>query len=363
MANNKESAGKEKRKRSTTAYPKNTLNDALKLAESIQENNGGAPYSRLDLADSLDYSPDSSSFRTLIISSGRFGLTTGGYQADKIAITPLGLEIVAPRNPEEKLRATKKALLNIQFYKDFFDRFDGHKVPKKEFLVNTLSRDFNIPADDASNCYDMIIKTAKELGIIKPSKDSEYFRLDLLEPNDSEKDNDSSEAEETPEQQEEEKEENQAVSYRQIKSQPCVTSPKIFISHSKNQKILSQIERILKNGQFEYEIAERTETTAIPIPEKVFGAMRNCNAAIINISADEKEKKEDNSYGINQNVLIEIGAAFLLYNKKVILLTDKRIVLPSNLQGLYCSYYQGDELSFDTAMKLQEALLNFKKID
>ena len=38
---------------------------------------------------------------------------------------------------------------------------------------------------------------------------------------------------------------------------------------------------------------------------------------------------------INDNVLIEIGAAMALYGKKVILLVEKGVVLPSNLQGFY----------------------------
>lgn len=134
MANNKEPV-KEKRKKSTSAYPKNTLNDALKIADSIQKNNGGAPYSRLDLADSIDYSPDSSSFRTLIISSGRFGLTVGGYQADKIAVTPLGLEIVAPQSTEEKLRATKKALLNIPYTKSSSNGLMDTEFRKRSFWL------------------------------------------------------------------------------------------------------------------------------------------------------------------------------------------------------------------------------------
>ena len=60
------------------------------------------------------------------------------------------------------------------------------------------------------------------------------------------------------------------------------------------------------------------------------------------------------------NVLIEIGAAFLLYNKRIILLVDKRVQLPSNLQGLAVSYYEGDELSWETGMKLQKALTEFR---
>jgi predicted nucleotide-binding protein len=89
--------------------------------------------------------------------------------------------------------------------------------------------------------------------------------------------------------------------------------------------------------------------------------MRECNCAIINISADEREKTDGGTYRVNQNVLIEIGAAYLAYNQKVILLTDKRVPLPSNLQGLYRLEYEGDELTWTAGLKLQKALTGFRK--
>jgi len=112
-----------------------------------------------------------------------------------------------------------------------------------------------------------------------------------------------------------------------------VEKPVVFISHSEYATIVDQLKTILDYGRFDYRIAEETETTAIPLPEKVFGLMREYNCAIINVSADEGEKKEDGTYGVNPNVLTEIGGAFLQYNQKVILLVDKRVQLPSNLQG------------------------------
>ncbi len=42
--------------------------------------------------------------------------------------------------------------------------------------------------------------------------------------------------------------------------------PTVFISHSKNTKILKQIMQILEFGQFDYKIAVEEETAAIPIP-------------------------------------------------------------------------------------------------
>jgi predicted nucleotide-binding protein len=88
--------------------------------------------------------------------------------------------------------------------------------------------------------------------------------------------------------------------------------------------------------------------------------MKDCNCGLINISADE-QARNDESFGINSNVLIEIGAAFLKYDKRVILLIDKRMTLPSNLKGLYACYYQGDELSWEAGLKLQKALTEFRK--
>lgn len=89
--------------------------------------------------------------------------------------------------------------------------------------------------------------------------------------------------------------------------------------------------------------------------------MKKCNCAIIIVSADEEMKQEEGSYRINENVLIEIGGAFIHYDKRVILLVDTRLTLPSNLQGLYRCDYEGDELSWTVGMKLQEALTNFRK--
>jgi hypothetical protein len=58
-------------------------------------------------------------------------------------------------------------------------------------------------------------------------------------------------------------------------------------------------------GKFEHRVAEEKETLSMPLSDKVFGLMQECNCAIINVSADQ-EKKQGDAYGINENVLIEI---------------------------------------------------------
>jgi hypothetical protein len=348
----------EKRKYATTAYPKNSLMDALRIAQAIKDHSAGKPYDRLDLAKALGASPASSSFRTLITSSARYGLTIGSYMAKEIALTHLGNTIMYPKDPQEKADGLKKALFNIDLFKRFFSDYDNNKLPDVEYLVNTLNRTYGIPTEDCKDCYKMIVKNAEELKILDDFSGAKWIHLSRL-----------SKAEVTPtEPQPPSGEEGEAPPIiKEVTPSPTPPptpkeeKPIVFISHSKNAVIVDQLKTILDYGQFDYRIAEETETTAVPIQEKVFGLMRDCNCAIINVSADEQEKKEDETYGVNPNVLTEIGGAFLQYNRKVILLVDKRVQLPSNLQGLYRCEYEGEELGFSTYMKLQKTLAEFRK--
>jgi predicted nucleotide-binding protein len=136
---------------------------------------------------------------------------------------------------------------------------------------------------------------------------------------------------------------------------------RVFISHGSNHDIVEQIGVMLELADIEPEIAVAEETTAIPVPEKVLSAMRRCNAAIIAITVDENRKDEEGNYHLNENVLIEIGSAFVLYDRRVVLVWDKRLKVPSNLQGLYRCEFEGDELSWSAGMKLMKAIRGFKK--
>ena len=136
---------------------------------------------------------------------------------------------------------------------------------------------------------------------------------------------------------------------------------RIFITHGKNMTLVEQVQTMLALGAFESEVAEDEETAAIPVPEKVFGAMRRCQAGIIIVSADEASKGIDGKYSVNENVLIEIGAAFVLYDRRVVLVWDKRLAVPSNLQGLYRCEFEGDEFSWSAGMKLMKAIKEFKR--
>ena len=103
------------------------------------------------------------------------------------------------------------------------------------------------------------------------------------------------------------------------------------------------------------------ETTAKPVPKKVMDDMRMCEAAVLHVGAEEMlyDSEGNEIRKINENVLIEIGAAMALYGGKFVLLVEEGLELPSNLQGLYECRYEGDELNMQATMKLLRAFNEF----
>ncbi|MGH7908174.1 MAG: TIR domain-containing protein [Candidatus Binataceae bacterium] len=91
--------------------------------------------------------------------------------------------------------------------------------------------------------------------------------------------------------------------------------------------------------------------------------MRSCGSAIIHV-ADERQlaDTEGNQHVIlNDNVLIEIGAAMALFGQRFILVVKDGVRLPSNLQGLLELRYKGDTLDVNDTINLMEAINDMKK--
>ena len=141
----------------------------------------------------------------------------------------------------------------------------------------------------------------------------------------------------------------------------AIDGNRVFITHGKNIKILEQVKELVSYGKFEPVVAMEHETSAMPVPQKVMGGMRTCRAAVIHVSTEGVLYDEEGNEvpQINENVLIEIGAAMALYGEKFVLLVEEGVTLPSNLQGLYECRYQGGELNMPATMKLLKAFSEF----
>ncbi len=146
------------------------------------------------------------------------------------------------------------------------------------------------------------------------------------------------------------------------KPSPRLENHRVFITHGKNKEIVEQLKELLAFGKFEPVVSEEQDTVSKPVPDKVMDDMRSCYAAIIHVGTEmELLDPEGNKHKfLNQNVLIEIGAALALYKRRFILLVERGATLPSNLQGLYEVRYEGGKLDYEATMKLLGAFNDFR---
>ncbi len=349
---------KEKRaKVSQTEFPNNTLANVLRIPEAIWENFAGKSAAPHRIALALDMSPTSGGWRNLCGSAIAYGLTEGGYNANEISLTDLGRRIVAPTEEGDDVVAKVDALLEPRILREFFAKYDKAKFPKDEIVKNVLV-DMGLPKERADRGLEILKGNGGFTGVIIETKTGPFVALGSLSPKDQPVGAGADISEDFGE-----------ASQASVTAEPLATpdvptkkGSRVFITHGKNKKILEQLKEIVTFGKFEPVVAKEHETVSKPVPQKVLEDMRACQAGVIHVGSEGVLYDDEGNTvpQINDNVLIEIGAAMALYRGNFILLVEEGVQLPSNLQGLYECRYQGDELGVEATMKLLKAFNDFK---
>jgi hypothetical protein len=339
--------------------PTRTLREALVIPQALTNFFAGAATPPHQVALALEMSPTSSAWGRLTGAAGAYGLTKGGINASKIAITELGRRATAPTDEGDDLKARAEAALRPGVCKAFFEKYNRARLPPDHIALNVLRETLQVPTDRASAVLEILKDNGTFVGFIHDTKTGPFVALDDLQPMPVATSSGPFEgAAEVLEDTQVESGEEPRIS-TELPARQAPGRFKVFISHSKNAAVVQQVKEILALYDIDYEVAIEEETAAIPIPQKILAAMRRCQAAVIVVTADEQNKL-DADYAINTNVLIEVGSAFVLYDQKVVLLWDRRLKVPSNIQGLYRCEFEGNELSFAIGTKLAKALKSFK---
>lgn len=142
---------------------------------------------------------------------------------------------------------------------------------------------------------------------------------------------------------------------------------RLLISHGKRPEIVEQIQLALSLSDIESAVAERRKARAVedtgdshgPVAEHILHAMRQCDAAIIVVAAEDCDQ-DQTGVSLKEDVLVEIGAAFVFYDRRVVLLWDASVPVPANLQNLSRCLFDGGALTWETGVKLLKAIKELK---
>ena len=170
------SAGTGRRRRTPRVFPSMSFKEALFIADAIQTHGAGQPIRRLTLFEALGRSPEGGTTRRIITSSFQYGITTGGYTAEFLALTSDGAVASDPDSaPIAKLRARfQLAIRNVAPFNAIYEKYKQNRLPTVEVLRDA-AREANIPEAQVAECVETFLANARELGTIRTIAGSEHM--------------------------------------------------------------------------------------------------------------------------------------------------------------------------------------------
>jgi predicted nucleotide-binding protein len=353
----------EARKRiSQSDIPGISLEHALRVPHLIAEQYGKTSTRPIDVAVGLKMSPTSGPFRQLCGAAMGYGLTDGGPNAATIGLTDLGRRIVAPLEEGDDLIAKRAAVLVPTVERGFLEKYDGSPIPALTIGFNVLES-MGVAGDRTKSVFELIIENAQLVGFLKTIKDKTYVDLGgavtLV-------------AATAPSLGAEGSDIGSYDANLDFKSDAgVVESPNrsmksnaIFLGHGKNRKPLEQLIKILDEYGIPHREAVAEPNAGRPIPTKVADTMRQCGAAILIFTADEKlfDKDGNEVWRPSENVAHELGASSVLYDNRIVIFKEEGVALASNFNSIGYIEFAKDKLA-DKGIDLFRELVNFKIVN
>ena len=129
-------------------FPKNTLEESIRVAQALEETFAGNPTRADFLVKAVGFNKSSDwRFKDLLKSATLYGITSGSGANATIRLEKLGEDIVSPASPEQRKIALPQAFRNVPDFAAVEDFYKSKKLPEDEFFENTLIREFKIPRD------------------------------------------------------------------------------------------------------------------------------------------------------------------------------------------------------------------------
>ena len=113
----------------------------MMLANNLLRVGSGQPVRRLTLFNDIGKAPESGASRMLITNANRYGLISGGYQAEHLELTPDGQKAVDEGTPsrEQARVRVRLAIENVEPFAQLYERLKGTKLPSRAVLSEYCS--------------------------------------------------------------------------------------------------------------------------------------------------------------------------------------------------------------------------------
>jgi hypothetical protein len=125
--------------------------------------------------------------------------------------------------------------------------------------------------------------------------------------------------------------------------------------------VVAQIQTVFELAGIRSHASERAPHggAAVLVADEAAEVMRRCDAALVLLSEDDCRPDESGAPAVSQRALVEIGAACVLYERRVLLLLDAPAELPAGLASLPHVTLSAGGLTWEVGIELLKAVRGF----
>jgi hypothetical protein len=140
-------------------FPRHPLEDALRIARTLEDKFAGKPTPAEDLARGLGFNrADDWRFLEPLRSANQYGLVSGSGARSTVEMAPIGVNLVAPSDPTQRRRALQEAFNNVELFRQVAEHYGDKPIPEDEFFINTVTRQFGVPRERAETFSEVFRK-------------------------------------------------------------------------------------------------------------------------------------------------------------------------------------------------------------
>ena len=161
-----------------TVPPSLSLEEAATIITNYYEQTGGDQTTYDPLSSITNNSSGSSVFWRKLATMKNYGLIQEENRL--LSLTPLGLRIAAPHDPTERVEALKQAFLNVEIFKNAYERYKGKILPLDQFLENAFTS--YVPKELAAEWVEKFKSSAYASGLLENRGGKVQVRESVIVP-------------------------------------------------------------------------------------------------------------------------------------------------------------------------------------
>jgi hypothetical protein len=163
MVNSKQTKT-EKQTRAKWLFPRNTLEQALKIPNTLKDFHGGNPWDQAEIRKAIGGAGGNAWFY-LTAASRDYGLTIGTSATTEISLTDVGRNLVYAPDQETEKSLKVQSFLKIDVFKRVLEYYKGSNLPEMKYLGNTLQKEFDLVPETHEEFSRIFRENCQYLGI------------------------------------------------------------------------------------------------------------------------------------------------------------------------------------------------------